>query len=663
MFSKILTKKNISASFFGFFILIISFYSSVNLSKAQLAKTDPVYEDKTKYPEIEIKTNTPANDAIFTILSLLKKHKCLPEAYNDKINIFTDTSVNAVNAFKKANGIQKETVVGVYTWEALSKDMGAKTVNGDIVVDCGATNNDTSSNLTSGSDIYKNISSFGGESTSTTFTNTDTGGLGDAFNYILTLMAVAIIILIIFRILQGAITKGTFDNIYDQQKGKKIIETAGKALLVFISAYAILSFINPDLTGWTFIQSVTGLSGGSNSTGGGIGACKVDTAYNNSDIVGMLKMDEGVKKNAYYDSLGIPSIGVGYNLVRSNKVKDDLIAAGVSSQDAEKLASLKTDPSKANKDISGYPEISDAVINKLLLSDIETHKNLYAIPFAKEAGKDFNTLPEKLKKVLMDMAFMGDYSDFVKMNEALKNNDETGVAREIANSKYCGQVGQRCARLVGLVLGSCPSTIQSSNSNNISIYGQNYNSNTNISQNVSDLGNKSMSTPCPSGLDTVELITDYRVNGLNRPKIRLCRLTSIKGDLLSGPSGGKGALVNSLVAKKFQDMGSAYYNETGKYLTANSSTRTADSCGGSGSSGCAAPGSSPHQLGAAIDFNGAGADNGKPGHKPGASCSNPAVFNSSIQKWLRENASKYGIHQIPSESWHFEGIQVSRANC
>lgn len=323
-----------------------------------------------------------------------------------------------------------------------------------------------------GIDYYQNISSFDGAPTTTAITNSNTGDIGSVFNFLLTMMAIAIVILVIFRILQGAVIKGTFDNIYDSMKGKSIIQNAGLALIIFIFAYAILSFINPRLTGWNlatnFVNNIA-----SRSTSGGAGICSPSKKYSNpNDIVEMLKQDEGVKNIAYYDSLGIPSIGVGYNLTRSSSVKSELIAAGVSEADATKLSSLKTDTSKAGQSISGYPQISNDIVNKLLLKDIEFHTKSYAVTFAKSAGKDYYSLPDNIKNVLTSMSFMGDYSDFVNMRDALKIDDYNGVAREIVKSKYCGQVGDRCSRLANL---ASPTYCQTTEQTSQSIYQQNSN--------------------------------------------------------------------------------------------------------------------------------------------------------------------------------------------
>ncbi|MFO0743924.1 MAG: hypothetical protein U0469_02650 [Candidatus Paceibacterota bacterium] len=655
-------KKMFSLLFFLF--IFIANFNSVKISHAAPA-TDPTYEDTVKYPRIELAVNASlAADKEKLFITSLKNHKCLDSSYNIDTAVMTNTSLNAINSFRNINGITQEKNVGIYTWEALMLKAGEKTKSGDLVFDCGDKTANGGS-LGGAVQTYQNISSFSGEATSTTFTNTNTGGLGDAFNYILTLMAVAIIVLVAFRIIEGAITKGAFENIYDQQKGKKLMETAGKALLIFILAYAVLSFINPDLTGWTFIQSVTGLGSTGSSNNGDCGSI---AGYTKTDIENMLLQDEGSKTTAYYDTKGIPTIGVGYNLIRNNNVKQELIAAGVDEANASKLASLTKDPSKAGKQVPGYTITPDQV-KKLLEKDLGTFTAI-AKRVSEKNGINFESLPLNVKNVLIDMSYAGEgtFDDFKNMLKFVKEGNYVKAAGQIKYSDleetkispYCSQTGDRCGRLVGLMAGQCKSTIQTNN---------NQESLSNISQdrlkNIQDLANKSLDTPCPNNSESKIIDSNYRANGINKPKIKLCRLHYIKGDLLPKmpASDNKGAFVNSLVAQKFENLGKAYYDQYKTYLTSNASTRIADSCGSVGGSGCASPGTSPHQLGAAIDFNSAGADNGKPGYKPGATCSNPATFNSQQQIWLRQNAAKYGVRQIPSESWHFEGLQISLQNC
>jgi hypothetical protein len=54
-------------------------------------------------------------------------------------------------------------------------------------------------------------------------------------------MIIILVVAIIFRLISGALLRGTSDVIFDQQKGKEMIKNAGKVLVFFILTYAVLS--------------------------------------------------------------------------------------------------------------------------------------------------------------------------------------------------------------------------------------------------------------------------------------------------------------------------------------------------------------------------------------------------------------------------------------
>jgi LAS superfamily LD-carboxypeptidase LdcB len=144
---------------------------------------------------------------------------------------------------------------------------------------------------------------------------------------------------------------------------------------------------------------------------------------------------------------------------------------------------------------------------------------------------------------------------------------------------------------------------------------------------------------CPAGTTDKGTIKTKYSGGLVStpyPQIRLCALSSISN-----------ATVNAAVAAQFQQMGEAA-NAAGRHLSANSSFRLEDSCGGSGSYGCAAPGQSNHQLGIAIDF---ALNDGKKSSARG--CQNRATSTDPRWIWLRDNAPGFGIRQLDYENWHW----------
>jgi|GEM_PF-792333 len=143
------------------------------------------------------------------------------------------------------------------------------------------------------------------------------------------------------------------------------------------------------------------------------------------------------------------------------------------------------------------------------------------------------------------------------------------------------------------------------------------------------------------------------------PTIRLCQLSSIigvgankSGAIISG-----GAIVNAAVSGAFQQLGEKALSQNPKVqLTAGSSFRLFDSCGGNGNgSSCASPGASPHQLGIAIDF---GLSDGHLGTST-TSCSARATSRDPQWKFLHKYAASFGIKQYTYENWHWDASGMS----
>lgn len=205
---------------------------------------------------------------------------------------------------------------------------------------------------------------------------------------------------------------------------------------------------------------------------------------------------------------------------------------------------------------------------------------------------------------MTDFKQTGDtYQGFIK-------NDLTQMAKGIQTAKYCRDVQGRCYRIVGLLLGSCPE-VQSSGS---------------LAQNPSlnYIINDNGKTQCPiNTTDLGAIKSGYKGN----PIVRLCRLSSIKGagEDAKGNKNNLGAVVNAVVAEKFQTLGEKA-NLGGFPLSANSSFRLENSCGGKGDGDyCANPGTSPHQLGIAVDLAGTGGIKGNT-----FTCSKKAVGTTKL---------------------------------
>ena len=236
----------------------------------------------------------------------------------------------------------------------------------------------------------------------------------------------------------------------------------------------LFSYINPDYGSWIFNTS-TGVTPNTTLSGG---SCVVDQAYNNKSVEDQIKQDEESGKYkpwVYMDSTGHPTIGWGFNLAQSG-ASGFMQKAGIDNNTINSLLSASC-KNVSTKDSGRSPDSkcsttitqaqADAMFNTLLAAQKD---NIYRWV----GGQDkYNALPINIQKALLNVMYnvgAGSMSEFVKMKAAVNAKDWKGVASELQNSTYCSQVGQRCSRLTGLILGECP-TINSGNSS--SLYGNN----------------------------------------------------------------------------------------------------------------------------------------------------------------------------------------------
>ena len=173
----------------------------------------------------------------------------------------------------------------------------------------------------------------------------------------------------------------------------------------------------------------------------------------------------------------------------------------------------------------------------------------------------------------------------------------------------------------------------------------------------------STSVACAPGTIDVGIQDGY--HGGTLTKIRLCALTNLTSSSAESTPGSAYyiknanglALVNSRVsAAVFAMVNDAKNSHIS--VSANSSFRTMAHqkalcqanahCKKGKYDLVAKPGTSNHQMGLAIDFNGT---NVTGGGSCGARAKDP---NSAIWSWLYSNASKYGYHQYSAESWHWD---------
>lgn len=146
----------------------------------------------------------------------------------------------------------------------------------------------------------------------------------------------------------------------------------------------------------------------------------------------LIKKHEGVRLKVYKDSLGIPTVGVGFNL---NRPDANAVLASVGAKHADVVA--------------GKP-LTDAQVDALLDKDLDAcEKDLEAlIP-------DIRSFPVEAQAVLMDLRFNlggAGLRRWPKTLASFRARDWKGAAQNIEDNKvWSSQVGKRSAENVALL--------------------------------------------------------------------------------------------------------------------------------------------------------------------------------------------------------------------
>lgn len=149
---------------------------------------------------------------------------------------------------------------------------------------------------------------------------------------------------------------------------------------------------------------------------------------NTTYLRNLISMNEGRKDTMYLDSLGVPTIGVGFNLDRTDA--------------KELIENLGLDYAAVR---AGAVSLTDGQIDALLDHDIDQ-----AIADAKTIFLNFHNLSPNRQAVLVDMSFnlgLTRLKKFVKFIANIENNDFDGAVREMIDSAWNNQVGKRAERL------------------------------------------------------------------------------------------------------------------------------------------------------------------------------------------------------------------------
>jgi lysozyme len=149
-------------------------------------------------------------------------------------------------------------------------------------------------------------------------------------------------------------------------------------------------------------------------------------------LLRQLRRHEGKSNKVYADSLGIPTIGIGFNLKRSRA--------------QELIANLGADYAKI---LSGTEQLDDRQVNELFNADIEE-----SIENCKSMFPNFSQLSDVRQRVLVDMMFnLGPdrLGAFKNLRAALEQLDFDQAANEMEHSVWYRQVKLRGKTLAAMM--------------------------------------------------------------------------------------------------------------------------------------------------------------------------------------------------------------------
>lgn len=148
-----------------------------------------------------------------------------------------------------------------------------------------------------------------------------------------------------------------------------------------------------------------------------------------------IRANEGVRKSTYKDTVGIKTVGVGFNLEEGQSV--------------EKLRKVGFNDGEITELMSGKRTLLTSQVEQLFdLSLEQAHKDVVKLV------PNFEELPFEVRKVLMDMSYNLGYTrlaKFRKMLSAAKGQDYLAMGAEIKDSNYYHQLPERANKNILLV--------------------------------------------------------------------------------------------------------------------------------------------------------------------------------------------------------------------
>lgn len=149
------------------------------------------------------------------------------------------------------------------------------------------------------------------------------------------------------------------------------------------------------------------------------------------DLYETIKRHEGFSNTIYLDTKQIPTIGIGFNLLKNNA--------------EQRLRDVGADPNEVMK---GSP-LSEEQIYALFQEDLKI-----AQQEASEYLPNFNEHPIEVRNILINMAFnLGKEKllQFQTLRKNLLNKDYESAAKSMEKSKWYKQVGNRSKELVSIM--------------------------------------------------------------------------------------------------------------------------------------------------------------------------------------------------------------------
>ena len=147
------------------------------------------------------------------------------------------------------------------------------------------------------------------------------------------------------------------------------------------------------------------------------------------------KLNEGYKPRVYIDTVGHPTVGIGFNLDRWDA--------------RQRLAAVGANYDKIR---AGSATLTDYQIRTLFYYDMANSVSCASSWLSQVWGR----MNSDQKSAVADMAFnlgCSGLKKFRNMKAALLEGDYSGAAREMRNSKWCRQVKSRCDRNIACMKG------------------------------------------------------------------------------------------------------------------------------------------------------------------------------------------------------------------